>query len=369
MQAELKLGIINIKKKQKSPKRKQKREQFDSDLRKAEEEKERIRLAEIRKKIEREKAWFMSHPHKYLQPRHHSFFLYYTRNFYSLLLKEKKEKMLKFHNFTSKFNEKDYSPPFCVVCKKREYEYWEKEMFDAERNYTETYNKAILKKQLNDLENVLMERIEKEMKKNLMSQAKEIIHKQLVQEGLIKEPIMSEMNESEKSSGLKSKVGTSGNPKAQESLENPGSGGGSLKNEPVDETDSLILSEEEEFQKMAIHLKHSHLPIANCAGENILQTYLKDRKETAEKEKRKKQMLLEKKKKGKNGDVTSNVNSEIPINRDNEDITMVISDVATSFGMETTGKSEYGLKIRVFHRNENGDRAKFLGMIEISEKV
>jgi hypothetical protein len=423
-QAELKLGITQMKKKSKrkgsiSNKKKELTEeekQYYAEL-------EKKRLAEVKRKQEREKAWFMSHAHKYIQPRHHLYFLYYTRNFYKFLLKEKHEKITKFHNFTSKFNEKDSSSPFCIVCKQREYEYWQKEFRQEEKLYLDNYQKEILNKQLVHLETDILEKVEKLLKKQLMKRAKGIIHQQLITEGLLQEPEVAKeepvaveepkplvKEEKKRSGSLLQWVG--GSKKKEDLVQDNSVSEESIKlsrekeeaeekakkeeNEKEKETEkvkddieSLILTEEEEKEKMSLYLKNEKMPAVDCIGEHYLTNYLLKRKEKLEREKELKKQLLEKKRKKQqqiaktpSQSTTTNNDTKRPntagsaVEADAEpeapktdEITLVIQDEKVTYGMEVSEKVDYGIKIRVFHRNENNEKAKFLGMIEIAEKL
>jgi hypothetical protein len=422
-QAELKLGITQMKKKSKrkgsvSNKRKELTEeekQYYAEL-------EKKRLVEVKRKQEREKAWFMSHAHKYIQPRHHLYFLYYTRNFYKFLLKEKHEKITKFHNFTSRFNDKDASSPFCIVCKQREYEYWQKEFRQEEKEYLDSYQKEILNKQLAHLETDILEKVEKLLKKQLMKRAKGIIHQQLITEGLIQEPeapkeepvVVEEKKplvkeEKKRSGSLLQWVG--GSKKKEEVQENSVSEKSlklsrekeeteekakkeekekeKEKEKVKDDIESLILTEEEEKEKMSLYLKNEKMPTVDCIGENYLTNYLQKRKEKLEREKELKKQLLEKKRKKQQQiaktpaqSTTTNNDTKRPntagsaVEADAEpeapktdEITLVIQDEKVTYGMEVSEKVDYGIKIRVFHRNENNEKAKFLGMMEIAEKL
>lgn len=107
------------------------------------------RLEEIRRTAEREKAWFMAHPHKYVHPK----------------------------------GQKD-APTFCLICHAKAHEYWLKCHDDAEversANLERTFGDILEEK-----EDKLLDIIEKEQKMVLEEKAKRIIEDALIKEGVI----------------------------------------------------------------------------------------------------------------------------------------------------------------------------------------
>lgn len=391
-QAEVKLGINKIKLKQKSKKKdgkkRRKGQKDDINVPMTEEEKRRLHeedrlkklkeqeeylqhLQNLKKQMEREKAWFMSHPHKYLLPRNHNDYLYFTYSFYFSLWKEKQDKNRQ-NNFTSKFDKKDTSQPFCIVCKQREYEYWLKVFTEKEEEYKQYhYQDKILNPQINKLENILLQQIEEEMKLTLQQQAKEIVEQQLIAEGLLpkskpkKEKLPPLLENGEEVDDLrsshKSRLEDNNSLVTSSSLEH--------------KTTSTEEEARREKRKMEEYFHRLNVPIVNYDGQNIIVAYIKRRAKLKEEEKQRKLKRLQaKKKKEKSEKFSKNPNpdgkkEEEEVNVGDENPTLVITDQKMSFGMEVNSPVEYGIKVRVFHRNDQGEKAKFLGMIEITDKV
>lgn len=116
-------------------------------------EAEKQRLLEIQRTAERERAWFMAHPHKFLRP------------------KGPKSETL---------------PTFCLVCKEKAHEYWLQkhgELEEAHQSQLTQYFQNCLEAQ----EAAIVTQVEQRNQAALEARARAIVEAELVREGLVDE--------------------------------------------------------------------------------------------------------------------------------------------------------------------------------------
>lgn len=286
LEAEMALGI-NKKGKKKTKKRhrgagrigqaheEEEEEPVESTAAKLQREDEEAakKLNDVRKAAERDKAWFMAHPHRFLRPLDN----------------------LK-------------GPPFCIVCLQKAHEYWLKQREQEERTWKQ--GMAVrMEEALDTAENQLRSEIEGELREALEMEARTLITETMKAEGLK----LSSIDEDSESNA----------PDTQEQPNFLAS---------LSAADEEILKWEQDMAKIVKYIVRSHLSLVDARGNTILPS------------KPVKKMLVS------ISDGTSVINS---------------GPSTVDYELEDEPAA---LKICVFHRNDQGERSKFLGMVELSEK-
>lgn len=220
---------------------------------------------DLRKQAEREKAWFMAHPHKFI--------------------KHKDE------------------IAFCIVCKEKEFEYWMKLYKEGEKDWRGKFDTHVLDLIASKEENT-RKTIEETSRERLLKKAEKEVAKDMLLEAKSKS-IMGMASSSFKFSALVS----------------------------AEKKDDKPAGEEEEWSvvlgRIIERLQNGGLALVDCNGVSILP-----------KEPEKK--IVEEK----------FVAPEVV----DQELSRVTEDVLQC-------------KIRVWHRDTSGNRANFLGMVLLDEKV
>lgn len=247
-----------------------------------EEGEKKVDLEEVSKQAERDRAWFMAHPHRFLRP---------------------------IENLKGR--------PFCIVCKQKAHEYWIKVWGEEEVKWKQEFSRLV-EKAVGEREEVHRHEIENEMKAELEAKAIETVRKAMAKENNL--PMIIEETEEKEGKG-------------EEMDDNQSE----ISQQPsLSAADEELLKWEEDMKKVTQCILRHHFSLVDAHGRSILPP------------KPAKRILASMTNNQKNG--TSN--------------DMMIRPMVGELGEEPPG-----LKICVFHRNELGERSKFLGMVEIQEKV
>ncbi len=265
---------------------------------------ERDRLEEIRRTAEREKAWFMAHPHKFVRKK-------FDENGKPLHPSEK--------------------ITFCLVCKEKAFDYWLKSHNDGEKGWSNKIHDSIGQR-LESMDIAIGTEVESVVGSQLQLQAKEEVHQALIEEGLIK-------TEKKRWFGL----GKTSNDSAVSV-----SSSGDVSSDDFNSVDQERRKWEEEMKKMKAIFTKKGFALLDAHGKRIFS------KEPP------------KKKVSESGPLVTPV-----VVIDDALLNVVPHTISPHHHPEPIGDihEQNGLKIRVFHRSDDGERLRFLGMIEFSAKV
>ena len=233
-----------------------------------------LRLEEVRKKAERDKAWFMAHPHRFLRP---------------------------IDNLKG--------PVFCIVCIQKAHEYWLKTREDEEAKWKINLPK-FLEESLERIEGDLRKETEEEKKPQYEREASDIVKKLMEEEGLLQKPLPEDDEEEIGKEETQSQVSLSS-------------------------ADEDMLKWEADMSRTVEYMKRKQISFIDGRGLSILPPRPVQKP-------------------------TSTV-----ICTENVTIEMI----KRGMEMDESIPESPGIKIMIFHRNELGERCKFLGMVELSEKV
>ncbi len=239
-------------------------------------------LEDIGKKAERDKTWFMSHPHRFLRPR-----------------------------------ENPKGVPFCFVCKQKAHEYWLKQMNEGESTRKQGSLK-LLDQVVEDAEENLYAEVESEHCQELKAAALDFVTKTMTAEGLLLPPITEDrdgIGESDPSSENQVLVG---------------------------KADELVIKWEQDMEKILQYLHRFNQSLVDGRGISILPP-----KPVAVKR------------------IVAAITSPQSLDFNIEDPKPLTKSLSSSVGL----RAPCSIKVCVFHRNKHGERIKFLGMVELQEKV
>eukprot|EP00981_Chlorochromonas_danica_P010683 scaffold3335_cov234-Ochromonas_danica.AAC.9 len=256
----------------------------DDDKPVVEDGEKKVDLDEVLKQAERDRAWFMAHPHRFLRP---------------------------IENLKGQ--------PFCIVCKQKAHEYWIKVWGEEEVKWKQEFSKLV-EKAVSEAEEVHRHEIENEMKAELEAKAIEVVRKSMAKESNL--PMITE--ETEEKEGKDELIDDNQSEISQQPS--------------LSAADEELLKWEEDMRKVTQYILRYHFCLVDAHGRSILPP------------KPAKRILAS---------MTNNQN-------DRKNSTS--NDMITRPMMGEFGEEPPGLKICVFHRNELGERSKFLGMVEIQEK-
>lgn len=273
---------------------------------------EKERLEEIRRATEREKAWFMAHPHKFVRKK-------FDDNGKPLHPSEK--------------------ITFCLVCKEKAFDYWLKCHNDSEKAWSTKIYETIAH-QLEKMDVDIGKEVESTFGSKISKEAKESVRLTLIEEGLINPE--------------KTNKWFGGNSKKECTIQNGsmGSSAGSIGEESTDDGDSIDSERrkwEEDMKKIKTLFLKKGYSLLDGKGKRI---FSKD---------------PPKKKIAQTGAL---VNPVVVID---DALLNVIPHTISPHHRQSEPIGDIhdhnGLKIRIFHRADDGERLRFLGMIELSAKV
>ena len=242
-------------------------------------------LEAIARAAEREKAWFMAHPHKFI--RHKG------------------------------------EPAFCIVCKQKENEYWMKKHRDEEQQWRQGFDAWLMEKvETND--GPYREAVELEMRELLQQRARD----EVVAEAAAEERLKAEEGSPSKmlSRGMKSLRQMTPSKMFSAAAQSTADNTTAAVSE-IDDNDEQAWPRELARIKAAIVL--SGLCLVDPRGKSILPK--RPPKKAA--------------------------------------IQMYVAPTLAEGGAEEEESERMGLRIRVWHRDADGNRANFLGLVAFTEEV
>jgi hypothetical protein len=246
-------------------------------------------LDAIARAAEREKAWFMAHPHKFI--RHAG------------------------------------EAAFCIVCREKETEFWMKTQKEQELAWRESFD-THLQESVDAQEQTCKDEIEGQLRDRLMQQASELVGEEMAQEERQKAEAANPFNRLEKSmKGLKLsplkmfQAATGKGAAPAPTPASPGAGNG--------DGDEEELAWPRELSRITAVIRGAGLSLVDARGKSILPK--RPPKKAA--------------------------------------VVMYIPPSIQEDPEDPSAAESMGLRVRVWHRDGEGNRANFLGSVTFSEKV
>ncbi|RYH28684.1 protein kinase family protein [archaeon] len=237
------------------------------------------RLEDIRRKAERDKAWFMAHPHRFLRPK-----------------------------------ENPKGPVFCIVCIQKAHEYWCKVRNEEEDKWKIALPTHI-EESIERIDNELRAQTDTEKKAIYEQEALEIVKVALLEEGLVRK---------------NADVDTDNDEDREEKEDKDENN--SITSVSMSAADEEIIKWEADMARITNYMDRQGIAFVDARGDSILPP-----------KPAKKAMSI-----------VSSENVMIQMRSTEEDSRITAESPA--------------IKICVFHRNDKGERMKFLGMVELLDR-